>query len=439
MSDSLFGFRRLVGLAVGLAALALPGRALAAVTMQVNPGVSVSFTNSDATYTIFTGCGVAPNVGPGYVAQVQMSNDGRVVVDGTGANAPLAATATGLGVFDFKAARAAQGSTLTQGSNAWDVLGTTCVQPGSGAGVDATANNAPYNGTPTVDSSGVGKVDEVVYFRDPYGTMVKVFYRWRFYDNYVKLWADAYEPCYGGPGGSCGSPAAWVKGPKFVAGLNGHPDGPGFTQLNTYLTSGSVASNTTGNHCIWDGPTISTPGSCGDATRARLEWNYTSPTSPVSYSGGPNCSSSQRCFDAVFRGYNTSGTSFAMAIGNPVYNWATATSSDMTEWANVAASQPELNTNVPGTCSNQTSPTAPDSLKWEEGGAKYDSNGDRTINYLDDYQQTYGYFFAWRDCVNVVDNGTLWRAYDGPMGYGTYAGFSFDDGSGANWSATMNG
>jgi hypothetical protein len=355
----------------------------------------------------------ADNAGPGYVAKMT-TKAGHVFFDDSAASqAPV-----GLGKFVFRIARADQYQALSHPGNTYHMDGKQC------AGINATSTgawNAGVNngasglvGGPGYQASGdFGWLWANVVFQDPYGNVLRVLYKWRIYGNYLKVWADVVELCNGGPGGSCGSPAAWLKGPKFVAGVNGWPDAAGFTQMTTYDDAGGVVCTPQD----YNDPGVNSNRPCAAATRSRLQFNYTDPQNPP-LTGPPNCFSYQRCFNAIFRSYVPDGTLGSITPDRFADYWTGAGGLDA--WARTADGYPaQGNAN---TCT-QTAPSQ--ARQWESGGWKYDANGDGYVTYLDRYSSANGNFFGWRDCVNVEDDPALYRALRVEQ-WGTYASFSFN-------------
>jgi hypothetical protein len=443
--------------------MAIVGAALAnaaiagSVTMNVQPNY-VEFTNNQATWRIYTHC--ADGVGPGYVAQVRMKVTNRVLLDDTnagtqdyggiprGSDPHNIRVPLGLGKFIFRDARATQGTALSYTGNILSSGGNTFVMderhcagdpwgsqsnpnpPSQDPGVNGSLSG-PINGTPSYDSiNDVGSVDVVTVFQDSQSSdILRVLHRWKVYPNYIKMWADVIEDC---SSGTC--PNAWIKGPKFVAGLNGTPDGVKFSQVTTYNSTGTgVCAADYGAPDTNAGPC---PVGTGADGRARAQYNYVSPThSPAAAGDSPNCSSSQRCFNSIFRAYSPSNRN--IIPGGTARNWyGDALSLD--GWAYSAQFYSTEGTAGSGNCTFQTSTGAADSRKWEAPGDKTDTNGDGLINYADLYSFVAGYFFGWRDCTNVADDPKIFVSYDG-VDYGTYASFSFNDGVTNYFSQTMNG
>jgi hypothetical protein len=427
----------------------LPSSALA-VSIDIQPNYT-NVTNNDGTWRIYTHC--ADGVGPGYVAKVTMAN-GNVLLDdtntGTQDNPAGGATSIrinlGLGKLIFRDARATQGTALTFTDNNLAAGGNTYVMDqrhcagvsaGGGytnpVGTDPGVNDSlsgPVDGTPSYDSfTDTAMVDVGTIFQDPQSSdVLRVTQKWRFYPNYVKLWTEVWEDC-----NATSCPNAWIKGPKFVAGVNGHPDAASFTQLTTYNSTGTGV-------CAADysSPAVNA-GKCGSSTRARTQFNYvTNLTLPATVTAAPNCSASQRCFNAIFRGYDPG---FGISPDGVADNWV-GDSHSPDGWAVSAASRATEGTGVPSSCSTQTSTSAVDSRMWEAPGDKTDTNGDGTINYLDKYAYAAGYFFGWRDCVNVEDDQKTYVRYGGGPGvghWGMYASFSLNNGTTSYFSQTMNG
>lgn len=391
-----------------------------AVTITTQTAAYVEFTNGDGTWRFYKTC--ADGVGPGYVSKLTINRDingnvitPHVVVDAVNESSQSPTVPIGLGRFIARDARAAQGSTLTMNVNAFELDGRSCYGVnGALAGPDSTASHMIDN-TPAVGTDGVGSFDEIVQFRDQNtAQLLQVIYKWKIYWHYVKMWADVYEQCSGGPSGTCGSPSAWIKGPKFIAGVNGNPDGVPFTQLTTWSDASSAV-------CAFDG---SDPGAgtghigvCSDAGRTALQFNYVDAahlSDPATMSASPNCFATQRCFGATFRTYAPDACLGCITPGSaPTDVWTGLLGLD--DWASHANGRAAEG--VWDTCSAEQTPSA--ARQWEALGNKTPNN------WTGGYNNAAGYFFGWRDCVNVADDRALFVA-NAVEQWGTYAAFSFN-------------
>jgi hypothetical protein len=397
----------------------------------------VDFTNAEATWRIYTHC--ADGVGPGYVSRVAMRSNGRLLVDPAG----YQNLAPGLGRLVFDGVRAAQYARISYGAggNVYVMDGGHCATSSSDRGVNNAASG-PLNGTPTIwNNNTLGTLDELVVLQDEQSSaLTEILYRWQISEHYVKLWADVVDLCNGAPNAqsqSCGPTPAWLKGPRFVATLNGHPDAPAFTQVTTWNAATSsplqVCNSNSSNPATGAGP-------CQQSSRARVQFNYATPTGlgNAGLGANPACTATQRCFNAIFRNYKpdaactpciTPGEYLAaqwyMGVGG------------LDDWARAASTYQRQGTDS-SACSAQMNPSDGSSRSWEGPGYKTETNGDGTLDYRDSYYVASGSFWAWRNCINPDDNPSLFVAHT-PHQWGVYAAFSFNYASVDYWAATMNG
>jgi hypothetical protein len=475
----------LVVMAVALV-LSTPAPAAPTFTVYSLPDSTVpayvEVTNNDARWTIYLRCVPGHPVGPGYISRAYLS-DGRRLVDDTAeqdwadaSNSDVAIRSPqGIGQMIFHVARAAQNDPLVWVNNvvgamdAFDRLGNTYHLRGRHC-----AGNPSYGTNPAAQDPGVNpdttltrpmglpfartlsdgrvvvEVKVRVAFQEPNFNTVRapvvreflvVNYVWWFYDDAVKMWANTIEPCSGpnpfaGTTGTCspsaGMPSAWIKGPKFVTGL-GNPGGLGFTQLRVYNEDGSPSIGP--NVCRTRVGNPSSPGRCGDPWRTRLQFANTDTVDD----SNPRCTSTQRCFEAVFRSYppDEPGGYYPLTADDP---GITPGRTDATRWEETS-----VNPNDPtqklswwgmdqwaqnmdlqafqgavADCPTEDSPIKRDSRMWEFAGTK--ANFDANL----DYKFANGGFFAWRDCVGPNTDPALFRAPDGGnRNFGTYAVYGF--------------
>jgi hypothetical protein len=277
-------------LALGLAALVLPGLAHASLLPPdtSHPGY-VQFTNSAGSWRIYTGCG--SGAGPGYIAYA--THSGKVILDDTNSgqqdiNTPGSQdirVPQGIGKFVYREARAPYKAPLN-GSNTFLVDGKYCAGPGAigvNDGGDPSdpnrAANAPHQIGPivtTYNTDGTPQSETfrfMVTFRDQYSPrFVTVTYVWRFWDTHIQLWSDVIQRCSGPTlssnntsgtvisHGECSYnpvganyPDAWIKGPKYILGLGSYTQGQfqgnlPWTRIATRSPSGGAicGSTTTG-------------------------------------------------------------------------------------------------------------------------------------------------------------------------------------------------
>jgi hypothetical protein len=124
-----------------------------------------------------------------------------------------------------------------------------------------------------------------------YADIFKVRYHWRFYSNVVKMWAQMVVDC---PNASC-DPSnnhgqLLVKGPKFVAGINGvtAPSSAGFKRMAIYGDNNADANNLC--HFTDTAANVSTV-KCGVDSRTAVPFDYGGPSQSAAgnyYLGGDN-------------------------------------------------------------------------------------------------------------------------------------------------------
>jgi hypothetical protein len=430
----------------------------------------VSFRNQDASWRIYTHC--ADGVGPGYVARVTMNGTGRVLLDDTNGGRKdvnrdgFYRLYTGLGKLVFLDAVAKQNAPIDwRQNNLADTSGTNNVfimdsrhcagqvfSAGSalypyGIANPATVDPGVNNGasgplTAPTATNDVGSLDEAVVFQDRQTRqLLKIVYRWRVYAHVVKMWADVSGLCNGKPGATvapCGPTPSWIKGPKFIAGLNGNPDGTGFTRMTVW--DGNATTPTPLCAIDYKDPSRGST-KCAAVARSRVQFNYgTRVGTSISATDPTNCSDVplRRCFNASFRSYvpNT-------AIGAAAPPWYGA-SGGLDNWAALAggAETPLQGAGTP--CAGQTTPSySPNNplgaRQWEIPGEKLvDNNGDGLVDYRDQFSFADGYYFGWRDCINPADDPALFQAYSTST-WGTYAAFSFNTPNANSFAATEGG
>jgi hypothetical protein len=381
----------------------------------------VDVTNNDARWRIYKRC--AEGYGPGYVAKAVMTSGQELLNDNQGSpHSNGSGIYIGLGKFVFRHARAAQGTEDLRGPPqlAWDLNGGVCDLRGVNADASDAAGMPAYD--PASDSL---RADFSVQFRDPdQPDLLQIAYKWKFYPSFLKMWAVVTPRC---DGFSCGgAQPAWIKGPKFVAGLNGKPDGVGFSQITTY--DASLADSPGAVLCVnrnrWPG---NFAGDCAYPTRTRFQFNYALSSDVYD----PRCTANIRCFNAVFRSYPAGAAPETPGAARP---WTADPQTDAARglhaWAfDVCCSWASVNNVVPESCSQLTGPWTNGALQWEAPGARADR-----VQTLP-YEVVSGFAFGWRDCVQTWDNGRLFRRYNLGPSYGTYASFSFNN----NFAPTIGG
>jgi hypothetical protein len=281
-----------VGSLLGGLVVAFP---LTAQALSVTQGNGYyAFSNNFGNYRIYFQCSPADHVGPGYIAQWQTPTGTYLLNEPAAAGARYddasggSATTLGLGKFVFRDFRKGNGtstygpSTPTEGTissgvyttppNSWPITGAMCASSNT---YNASLNNA-YDPTEIVGGRGVTGVviDQApasvlsgsaiqfgltVTFGDYYNPdILRVRYLWRFYDTQVKMWARvaidcSSQPCMAGAGNS--NEYLYVKGPKYVAGINGSPSTstPGFTRIVDFrsnVSNPTIATNLSGGLCM---------------------------------------------------------------------------------------------------------------------------------------------------------------------------------------------
>jgi len=248
-----------------------------------------------------------------------------------------------------------------------------------------------------------------------------VIYRWRFHTNNVQLWADVIENCNNGSCGSAGAPPAWIKGPKFIAGVRN--TGKKFTQITVWGGGKALCAAAAANP-------FNATGQCSAAARSRFQFNY---ATPKTLSGGgydpaqpANCTAYvDGCFSAVFESLLPDDITYqpgsnGVTPGNLVEPWYNGTGG-MNNWANDMDYQQAESTAT--NCNGNVLPSSQE--RWESVGDKLTSTGARGT-YADPFTDASGFAFGWEDCTTVESAQSLYRAYENEgMDYGTYASFGF--------------
>lgn len=306
-----------------------------------------------------------------------------------------------------------------------------------------------------------------------FSNLLVISYKWRFYAGIVRMWSYVESRCYNGVCGTS-APPAWVKGPKYVAGINGTVDGTRFTRLLAFDTHGTAvcgydrtvtnSSSATGqcpsNAARYNGLacTNSFESNCPGRDRARVQYDYATPTGDDNpTSNPPGCSTTNRCFEAGFRAFNAypygPWPSYFIGDGGltvDTYGWdpfgpTSSTSGLSAGWAeNATFRAPEdPNDPCPVNGSSMSDPAYPAAVRWELIGFKPSGT------YAGSYASANTYAFGWLDCKNVGATvypipagtsrsaynygGAFYRAYPpkpdgyGANAYGTFASFSFKD------------
>lgn len=384
----------------------------------------VTFTNGDGQWVVYTGCfgpkkrgGENVSVGPGYIARVTLAktppNGNPKIVDDEQApgkyNGVLNAPGFGgLGAFGWHHSRG-NGSYDFDFDNAWNLDGRHCAEDGGGFGV----SGAEVVEGPSVDASGVGALSVDVFFTDGWtkdAPLMRVRYRYRFHADVVKMWAAATAHC---DHGNCGDGApgpAYIKEPKFVAGITGGA----YKRMMVLNDQSQVAQNSASGtgYCVWRGtdPTKST-GQC-DAdrrTRARFDYRDALPSSAAD-NGGDCDTGSHPCFNVVMRAYATA-TNGDVGIGGSTALWE-GSGIGLDAWATQAA------TRTPVSSADSSSggalwschggdPAHQRQRRWELAGGTKNASGE--------FQRTSVFFHAWEGGTGAYDCEPLSRRF-GPEG-----------------------
>ncbi|HZN77791.1 MAG TPA: hypothetical protein VFC00_39760 [Micromonosporaceae bacterium] len=420
--------RRIVARATAVAVLATAGivstvqSASAAVLADQNQ-YAVWFTNNDGTWTIWKNCyeywdgSRTVAIGPGYIGRLVRNNQ-WIVNDEREKNPPGEGMPSinhpsygGLGQFGWHHARGYNDQLDTNnGNRVWNITGRTCAASNGGLGVSHTQIlQGPYT------SGGVGYFDIDVFFvdqtRSAGNPLLRVRYRWRFFDSVVKMWAQVSIYCPGG----CPDPNqgyALVKEPKFVANVARTPghDFPGYTRT-------AVFNRTSTNPCtifMGSSPTKATgqTPSLACAERARFRFDFGDGSS----GGNGLCSTTNPCLNVVATAYDIDDGAFSQSRQH--YLWEGWTFG-LDEWAMRSADR--LKGNDVGCNTSQGYAFVTDQLavrRWELiGGSK--------TNGL--YNSAMGLFPGWEGCTGAYSAGALYRYMEQEY-WGVHMQFSVNDG-----------
>ena len=395
----------------------------------------VTFGNDDGDWVVYTGCfgpkkrgGQNLSVGPGYIARVTLARgESPEIVDdeqGPGKyNGVLNAPGFGgLGAFGWHHSRGT-GSFDFGFDDAWNLDGRHCAEDNGGFGV----SGAEIVEGPSVDASGVGVLGVDVLFTDGWtegAPLMRVRYRYRFHRDVVKLWAAASQHC---DKGNCGQGApgpAFIKEPKFVAGLTGGA----YKRMLVLNQESKVAQNGAAGSgfCAWRGtdPTKST-GQCDADGRARVRFDFRDAVPSSASDNGGDCDTGDHpCFNVVMRAYQTPAAG-DVSIGGTSARWE-GSGMGLDAWALAAAKRVRVN--------------AQDSAS---GGALWGCHGGETESQLQrrwelaggpknaqgEYQRTSAFFHAWEGGTGAYDCEPLARRF-GPEGesFAIHAQFAVNTG-----------
>jgi hypothetical protein len=520
--------RLLLGLAACVVVAATWASPSFALGYTVNPDYVQFDTSSMGSLRVYTDCSTTHNTGPGYIAWWRYGSQQLIDDTASGQQDTQGSTAIrvpqGIGKFVYREARAPFKTALSYANNAntantWLVDGSHCAgytspwgtSTASDTGVNPAGidpNGDPYTHqigpvVPTFNPDGSLKYAEMRYmvaFKDRYTPqLLTVTYVWRVWDDHVQMWSDVIENC-SGPSenntetkatavtfdGSCGTPDAWIKGPKYIVGLGSYEQGSPadlpWSTIATNTTSGAqlCSANFAGGTTLgWacPGPTTVAPWNQanpdGSQPVTSCPGYFCWPGNPdgrawVQFQPGGGCSASY-CFNSVFRAYQPDGSSWYPGTSDSNSSaWAGITPSDesngtvhginnwissgyngelwgMDQWAqNEQLEGPQSSKATGGTTcivDNTATQVTPYDYKytrqWEAVGDKYTSPklwqpaGGNWGAQTDPYTYAGYYFFAWRDCQGVETDQRDFRAPEGGLSnYGTYATFSLThDGS----------
>lgn len=384
----------------------------------------VTFSNDDGEWVIYKDCygpkkrgGENVSVGPGYVARVTLSRtppDGNpeIVDDEQGPgkyNGVLNAPGFGgLGAFGWHHSRG-DGSYDFGFDNAWNMDGRHCAEDNGGFGV----SGAQVIEGPSVDAQGAGVLGVDVFFTDGWtqGTpLLRVRYRYRFHHDVVKVWASVTQHC---DQGNCGSDApgpAFIKEPKFVAGLTGGA----YQRMSILNDESQVAQNSQSGtgYCVWRGtdPTKST-GQCDADRRARARFDFRDALPASASDAGGGCDTgSHPCFNVVMRAYATPPNG-DVGIGGATAAWE-GKGLGLDAWALAAAKRPAVSgADSPAGAAQWAchggDPAHQRQRRWELAGGPKNAQGE--------YQRTSVFFHAWEGGTGAYDCEPLSRRF-GPDG-----------------------
>jgi len=425
----------------------------------IQTGVGSSFGGD---YTVYARC-EPQEAGPGYVARYTNRHGGQLVDDVGADYNGLAQPEPGLGKFVFRDFRqgddtAANGpgtpvaSSSSGPANAWGIAGSMCAnapvnQPPAnqydhadivgGLGVTATSVlEAPNNPTPNMVELAVSVQFGDYYNRD----ILHVIYHWQFTDPSdsdhddaaAKMWTQVAIDC--ASRGCMQDPSNqkewfYVKGPKFVAGLNGVTDSANdrFTRVTTFTDAGTIASypnGTTTAYCTLLGSDPSTTtNKCPTDTRQRIRFDYG--TTASSTVGG--CTITKPCLNAVFRAIANTDAS-DVAPGAATLPWENSQNAGLDGWAVAENDYASGGASNSGCTASGTMPGGQGERKWEEVGYK-------TAGV---YTAVAGFFFGWLDCTTVPSGSDFYRVvpskggdpyglYQPGASWGTFGSFSEND------------
>jgi hypothetical protein len=454
-----------VGSLLGGLVVAVP---LAAQAVTVTQGSGYyTFSNNFGNYRIYYQCSPADHTGPGYIAQWQTPTGTYLLNEPAAAGTSYddasggSATTLGLGKFVFRDFRQGDGtpvfgpSTPTEGTisggayttppNSWPITGAMCASSNT---YSPTLNNA-YDPAEIIGGRGVtaAVIDQApvsvlsgtaiqfgitVTFGDYYNAdILRVRYIWRFYDTQVKMWARvaidcSSQPCMAGSGNT--DESLYVKGPKYVAGINGSASSstPGFTRIVDFTSNVStptIATNLSGGLCMYTNtdPSVST-NKCSDNDRTRIRFDYGTSTSRID---GGCAANTTPCLNAIFRAYGNNDNGLTLTPDDNSHPWE-GSGFGIDQWALAAANLPAAVPNDNNTCAlSGTSPSDQGSRQWELVGYK---------NSAGVYEAAASYYFAWLDCTKVATGGAFYRPVPLNSSWGTYANFAFN----SNWTTSYN-
>jgi hypothetical protein len=384
----------------------------------------ITFGNDDGEWVIYTDCygpkkrgGENVAVGPGYIARVTLQRtppDGnRTIIDdeqGPGKhNGVLNAPGFGgLGAFGWHHSRG-KGSYDFGDDNAWNLDGRHCAEDNGNFGV----SGAQVVEGPSVSEDGVGALSVDVFFTDGWtqgAPLMSVRYRYRFHHDVVKMWAAATQHCDKGMCGSDTPGPAYIKEPKFVAGVTGG----GYKRLLILNDESQVATNSvsTTKYCAWRGTDpVKSTGQCDADRRARARFDFRDalPTSAAD-NGGDCDTGSHPCFNVVMRGYQTP-TNGDVSIGGSTSAWE-GSGVGLDAWALSAAARSAVNVadspagNAQWSC-HGGDPDLQQQRRWELAGGPKNGSGE--------YQAASVFFHAWEGGTGAYDCEPLSRRF-GPEG-----------------------
>jgi hypothetical protein len=418
--------RRTLARAVAIAVAAAAGVVVTqqpalAVSVALDNPYGVEFVNSDGRWTIWKDCfeywdgTKTVAIGPGYLGRL-VRGGYWIVNDERQKNPPGEGMPSinhpmfgGLGQFGWHHARGDNDALNTGDVNrVWNITGRTCAPYNGGFGVVATqVLQGPY----VFDNVGYFDID--VYFGDvvrPAGNpLLRVRYRWRFFESVIKMWAQVSSYCSGG----CYDPGlhyAFIKEPKFVANVARTPGQafPGYTRTVVYDRNNNLCAQFLGSH-----PTAATGHAACD-TRTRFRFDFGTATS----GGDGGCNSTDHpCLNVVATAYDIDDGAFSQSRQHWLWEGSPF---GLDRWAVLAANR--LKGNGEGCNTTAGFALTPDQQavrRWELiGGAK---NGAGT------YESAAGMFPAWEGCSGAYVAGSLYRMWASEY-WGVHMQFSINDG-----------